>query len=119
VFDGHLQNLFELARYTDDEVISAVKVERLTLSARTVANVLASWSHERNTEAVKTWALFMSSGFIPRASAGERRGADIEYEKNREEAIVDALFRMRELGDAVDGDISPEDLEELIAALTN
>ncbi len=45
-------------------------------------------------------------------------GVDVEFEASHEDALADALARLDELGDSIDGEIGPEEMDALIATLS-
>jgi hypothetical protein len=59
----------------------------------------------------------MRWGYLPSGSTGPIRPLDIEYEPQHEEAIVECLARLDELGDIIDGELRPGEAAELLRAL--
>jgi hypothetical protein len=68
-------------------------------------------------EQAQAWASFVRHGFIEGAS-GPIRPLNIEYDKAADDAIVEVVGRLDQIGDEVDGDLpSPAELAALVASL--
>jgi hypothetical protein len=65
---------------------------------------------------VQRWASFIRRGYFG-SSPAPRRPLDIRYDDSAEQEIVEFVSRLDELGDAVDGTISGEELSKMIGAL--
>ena len=91
--------------------------EPLIATRAAVAEVLRGL-HDGRLEAVdaRRWASFVRHGHGPGLTE-PFRPVDIEYEAEGEDAIVEAIARLTELGDLVDGIIGDEEATELLSAL--
>ena len=65
---------------------------------------------------VQLWAQFVRNGFGP-GPEGPIECIDIEYDIEAEDAIVNALGRMNELGDEIDGVITTAEADKLLSVL--
>jgi hypothetical protein len=63
------------------------------------------------------WASFVRWGALSGSGAASRAEIGVDYELERENAVADAVARLDELGDVVDGTIPPDEIERLIAML--
>lgn len=101
---------------TQEQVVAACAATPFVLTAPAVARVLAGFANGGiSATAAQQWAAFVSRGMLPGAQSGQ--ALDIDYEADAEAAIVEAVVRLDELGDVVDGSLSREEAEQLIAAL--
>lgn len=66
---------------------------------------------------VQSWASFVRRGYVAGGSGGGIRPLDIEYEREFEDGIVEAVGRLDEIGDIIDGEVSPEEALDLIRQL--
>jgi hypothetical protein len=90
----------------------------LTLTAQTVASVLRAYdSGEIAQSDAQQWAELMRWGLVSGQAGDASERFDIEYEEARESAIVEALARLDELGDIIDGELRPGEAAELLRAL--
>jgi len=85
---------------------SAVKHVMLALSRGLIA-----------PEVAQSWASFVRWGYFE-GLGYPSSDFDIEYEAAAERAIVDAISRMDELGDPIDGEIMPDEFRSLLSALS-
>jgi hypothetical protein len=65
---------------------------------------------------IQQWASFVRRGYFGYSAAPIRR-LDIRYDDSAEEEIVEVVSRLDELGDVVDGEISGEELSQMIDTL--
>jgi hypothetical protein len=94
-----------LAGLNGSGVPSSVDTSRFTVTADTVKRLLTALaSNPKDWQDIGRWGHFIRFG-------------GFEYEQGHEEAIETVVCRMEELGDAVDGEITPEEAAELIQAL--
>jgi hypothetical protein len=93
------------------------ELPELTVSAGTLMDVLhALQSGSISPALAKQWASFVRRGYFE-GGHGSIRPLDIIYEPSREDAIVEVIARLDELGDLIDGEISEEELKELLLSL--
>ncbi len=91
-----------------------------TLTAKAVAGVLSALRGGALSERrAQQWATFVRWGILTtdRHPTTIDTGIDVEFESAHEDAIADALARLDELGDSIDGEIGPEEMDALIATL--
>ena len=90
----------------------------LVLRPRAVAVVLSALRRGRITEsAAQAWASFVRRGYLEGGDLAPVRPIRIAYESEYEDAIVEAIARLDELGDEIDGEISPSESTDLELAL--
>ena len=88
------------------------------MSRRSVMAVLQGLSAGSiSGEQAQAWASFVRWGFIE-GGLGLIRPLDIEYDAAAEDAIVEVVGRLDQIGDLIDGDLpGPAELAALIALL--
>lgn len=107
-----LTNQAEIVRVADQ----LHEAER-TLKASAVKKVLTSLlQREISPEQAQSWASFVRWGLI---ATKERpiKAIDIPVQEECEDIILDAISRLDELGDVIDGTVSDPELRELIKVL--
>ena len=108
-------------RFLPEEVVVAMAqgsdLKRLKPSA--VRHVLLSLAEgDVAPDMAQAWASFVRRGYFE-GRGYPSPGFDIEYDESAEMAIADAVGRMDELGDSIDGEIGPDEMRSLIAALAS
>jgi hypothetical protein len=88
-----------------------------TLSGDAVQHVLRQLEREAAPSLVQHWASFMKRGYITGKRAGKITPLDIPYDQAHEDTIVEALTRMDEIGDLIDGELAAGEIAELIERL--
>lgn len=89
------------------------------LTRRAVLRALLDYKNARITDSdLGRWAWFLRAGYFPGTGQGPRSAVQIDDEPEFEEAIVHTIGRFTELGDAVDGTIEPEELDQLARRLS-
>lgn len=89
----------------------------LILTANAVAAVLVALRcGARDEGTVNAWAWFVMRGSVVLQS-GQVVSVDIDWDPAQEEVIGEALHRLSELGDVIDGTIGNEEIDHLIARL--
>jgi hypothetical protein len=68
-------------------------------------------------EQAQGWASFVRRGYIARSGAGSVRPLDIAYEEAWEDAIAEAVSRLDQIGDVVDGDVTAGEIHDLLQLL--
>lgn len=63
---------------------------------------------------VQSWASFVRRGYIEDPNGGPVQPLNIDYEDAWEDAIVEAVSRMDEIGDIIDGEISSHEVRNMI-----
>jgi hypothetical protein len=115
---GDIGAMFALLGATHEALTTAAnQAGPLILRPDDVARVLKALQEGSITRAsAKEWASFVRRGYL-RGGRGPIRPLDIEYDPARELAMVDAIGRMDELGDMIDGTIGADELIQLIRSL--
>jgi hypothetical protein len=117
VLGGDVAALAGLKADSADEALQVTRDLRPCVSAAIVSQVLSAFDREEiSASETQAWASFMQHGnvSIPR---WRFTYVDIEWESAKEKEIAEALARMEELGDLIDGEISHAEAADLIAAL--
>ncbi len=68
-------------------------------------------------DVAQSWASFVCRGYFAGADEQPLQPIDIQYDPAAEEEIVEAVSRLDELGDAIDGAIGSAESEALIRRL--
>jgi len=115
VVAGDLHAFEELLKF--DPVCIDKHIEALpefTLAKHAVRKVLLSLlGAEFNRQVIQQWASFVRHGYFGRMS-GPRGQVSIWYDESAEDPIADAVCRLDELGDEIDGTITSEELTKMI-----
>jgi hypothetical protein len=116
---GDLAAFARLLEQSHDIVRShRAQLTDLTFTGSAVLHVLQMLQHgEASPEFVQRWASFMRRGYIASTGNGPIAPIDIDFEATREQAIADALARLDELGDVVDGEIDDGELGAMMERL--
>lgn len=101
--------------------------EQLSLAQRTVKadavkRVLEDLRNgEIPPEQAQPWASFLRYGYLPGSADPTESVHPIEfpYEASWEDAIVEAIARMEELGDLIDGTLDRDEIQSLLAQLSS
>jgi hypothetical protein len=64
---------------------------------------------------VQQWASFVRLGFTSLRN-GPIKPVDIDYDPKSEDAIVEVVGRLDEIGDLIDGEVTNDEIERLLAA---
>jgi hypothetical protein len=116
--DGDLAAVRVLESLSRAEVETLASDVELVLSARVLAQVIADYDagvalkHD-----VQRWAEFVRWGHLPGPNGPRISDVDIDFEIEAEDAIVEALARLDELGDIIDGELRPGEAAQLRQAL--
>jgi len=93
-------------------------VRTYMVSARAVGDVLSALQRGTGApELVQRWASFIRRGYLAGAHRGPIRPLWIDYEPAVEDDIAHVLSRLDEIGDALDGEVSAQEIDELLALL--
>jgi hypothetical protein len=97
---------------------AAKKASPLLVSRVALVKVLEGWRRDYfSAQDVQRWASFIRRGYVSGRYSGELRPIPIEYDAKDEELIVEVIGRLDEIGDQVDGQIKPHEVEEMLRAL--
>jgi hypothetical protein len=113
---GDTDALKSLERVPQEEIASSANGIELVVDARAVADVLRRLSTQSiDARAAQRWASFVRRGFFEGRSAGKGvKSVRIEYDEVYEDAIAEAISRMDEIGDSIDGNVPDKTETELI-----
>jgi len=104
--------------------IASGSSSEFTLTKRAVSRIIAALQEgEISPSQAQEWASFVRRGYISNAN-GRPSNTDepikpinINYDTNAEEDIAAVISRLDEINDIVDGDISREELRQLLERL--
>ena len=102
---------------------SAIRAARkelaaLAVTAEAVSTVLGQLrAGTVSADRAQRWASFIRRGYLPRPGSEGVRPIAIEFERGAEDEIADAISRLDELGDTIDGTIDEAEFSELLSAL--
>jgi hypothetical protein len=83
-----------------------------------IARAIEGWrAQARSTEALQAWASFVRRGYVAGTQPGPVQPIDIAYEAHHEDLLATVIGRLDELRDAIDGEITAAEADELLAAL--
>jgi hypothetical protein len=117
VISGQLDHLDALRQQDWRDVLRAAASRRLVLQAGAVVRVLRSLGRpETDARLVQAWASFMRRGYFE-GSPPPITPIEIDFDESRDEAIAEAVARLDELGDAVDGTLSAGQAGNLVKRL--
>ena len=106
-----------LADHAELQEVASCRGEPLVISRSAVVAVLAGLRDASiSPQDAQSWASFVRWGHVAPA-VGPIRSLDIEYDPEWELPIADAVSRMDELGDIVDGEITRAEIAILLMDL--
>jgi hypothetical protein len=79
--------------------------------------LLAFQRGDAPAELVNKWAWLIRAGYVPGGS-GPIRPLSIEYDPAAQDLVGDIVGRLTELGDLIDGEIGPQELADMILAVS-
>jgi hypothetical protein len=125
VLAGDASRILELRSASHDRLLTAAEAlgSHLRFGRSTVLRILKDWRVGKITEEqVRWWALLMFVGAFPQewSSTGYRlRGPikEIDIDYSDDDAVNEVVFRLKDLGDAIDGVITPAERDDMVARL--
>jgi hypothetical protein len=107
---GDADTLQSLAQVSQEDLIRSASGTELVVHAEAVAKVLRSLSAESiDAQTAQRWASFVRRGFFEgRRSDKGIKPISIGYEDAYEDAIAEAVSRIDQIGDVIDGDVPDE-----------
>jgi hypothetical protein len=113
---GDTDALPSLARLSQEELIRSASGTELVVHAEAVAKVLLSLSAQSiDAQTAQRWASFVRRGFFEGRSSDEGiKPIPIDYDEAYGDAIADAVSRLDEIGDVIDGDVPDETETEFL-----
>ncbi|MCB1214389.1 MAG: hypothetical protein KDK66_02815 [Deltaproteobacteria bacterium] len=117
VIAGDLSHFDVIQNESHDEVNAASQqIGTLWLNRPSLLRVLIDWEKGKlSQKQVQAWGCLMSCGYIWKN--GSLKEFNIEYDQAHEDAIIEVLARLYELGDIIDGEISAEELQKMKQSL--
>jgi len=96
-----------------------ISAEQRTITVSAVKKVLKALLEKTITPSdANSWA-WLARGGVVRTIEGVAVRVETDYQDDKEEAIAEAVSRLSELGDLVDGTIDDTELKQLIQVLTD
>ena len=116
--NGSTEALTAVGRAPHHELLAASSESPLVLGRDAVAAVLDGMAAGSVSGAdAQAWASFVRWGYI-NPEPGGTRPLSIDYDPTAEDAIVEGVGRLDEIGDLIDGEVpGPDELANLRAAL--
>ena len=110
---GNVSVIGEIQGFTDEELLAATASEQLILSSVAVIKVLKDLADGvLEPQAVQSWASFVRNGIVGPHNYPVHPLL-IEYDSEHEDAIADAVARMDDIGDLIDGVLSNDEIARL------
>jgi hypothetical protein len=117
VLAGDVASMASLREVPQQELAAAADGP-LLLTRDAVVRVLRSYSAgEFSDAAVQSWASFVRRGYVAGGGGQPVHALPIDWEAAHEDAMAEAIERLDELGEPVDGTLREGELDELLAAL--
>lgn len=120
ILSGDVTHMTVLTGHSQTEIVAiknAISTEPLMVTSSAVRRVLQNLlSREIIAEQAQEWASFVRRGYIA-TKEKSIQPISFDYQGDREEEIVEAIARLDELGDIVDGTIDDDELRDLIERL--
>ena len=110
---GDLRYYASLAVAREDAVREAARTcGSLWVTRATVARVLRALIAKRtDPEVIQGWASVVRWGLLWHPAHGMPITVDVAFDSEREEQLIDVVARLDEIGDLVDGIVSPEEAQ--------
>lgn len=114
IVSGDLSELTDnFERKLKEALIKNLPLPTLTLAKHGVLKVIDGLQRGKFPPAlVQKWASFMKRGYIDLSLSNPVSPIEIEYDQESEEEIVEVLSRLDEIGDSIDGEVEPEEIEK-------
>jgi hypothetical protein len=92
--------------------------EELIVRREAMLKVLRLFRRQESTpEHVQRWASFLRRGYVADSHGGLVKPLPIGYEPDVEDAMIEIVARLDEIGDAIDGVVSESELDAMIHRL--
>ena len=118
VLAGGVSDVLELKRFTHNEIQDAARSVHLLVRARALETAVQSWRNgDVSDDAINQWASFIRRGYLTGVPPGPIVPLKIAYEQKCEDAMVEVIARLDELGELIDGTVSQEEKEEMLRHL--
>lgn len=118
LMSGDLTAISRVSSYTEDDFRDVDTSRMLILPATAVARALRSFERGAATEdQARAWAGFVQYGCVDGSRPVPADSLWIEWDPEHEDAVATAVMRLSELGDLIDGEFRPGEIDQLVAAL--
>ena len=118
VLSGDIGAMQKLRSWSSHDLNDLAAASEYELPARAVVRVLEEYDAGMWPQAdVQEWAQLMRWGVLFGPDRSPFPEFVVEYAPDAEDAIIEALARLDELGDIIDGELRPGEAAELCAAL--
>jgi hypothetical protein len=116
LISGDTDTLSSLTRVSQEDLTKSASGTELIVHAEAVAKILRKLSaHSIDAPTAQRWASFVRRGFFEgRRSDKGIEPISISYEDAYEDAIAEAVSRIDQIGDVIDGDVPDGTETELI-----
>lgn len=115
---GDIESFLKLTNIDADALFGAPSSQIFTLRSAGVARVLRQLRAGRiDTNQAQAWASFARRGYFPSRGQSRYWPLEIAYESQCEATIADAVARLDELDDVIDGKISDDEATKILLAL--
>lgn len=119
VLDGDAQAVSSLRQFGHAALHNgAAGAEPLVLTRVATVSVLRGLrAGQFSPPEAQRWASFVTHGYLEGTAGGPIRAIPIDYESAWEDAIVEAVSRLDQIGDLIDGEVSDGDVLDLLMLL--
>lgn len=115
---GDIERQRAVESWTDDELRLAAESRQFTVRTDAVIRVVNGLlSGQISAHDAQRWASFVRRGYVASSPGRGTADVEIEYDPDYDEAIAEAVGRLDELGDIIDGELRPGEADQLLAAL--
>jgi hypothetical protein len=117
--DGDISQVSAVRSVRHADLRRACRDTRYEVTGTAVVKVLRAHAAGDVPESdIQWWASFVRRGYAERMHEGPIRPLSIGYEEAHELGIAEAVGRLDELGDDLDGEMDAEEVRALLRALT-
>lgn len=118
LIDGDISAVDRVACWDESDFADVSRSHGFVVRATGVVTVLQAFQTGRATQQqAQIWGDFAMHGFIPGVVPRPLTSLDVKYDTSNEDAIAIAVMRLSELGDIVDGEFRPGEIDQLVASL--
>ena len=111
VVDGDMADLDEVLATPHGLLERAAAGASLTVGPEALTRIVDALLNGSITpERAQQWASFIRHGSAPQAERSPIRPIDIDYDSECDQLVADVLGRLDEIGDLIDGEVTPDEL---------
>ena len=115
---GNVALISTMRLWSDDEFAGLDRSQKLTLTSRATVRALREFQRGHVTDAqAREWAEFMQRGCFDGSNPLPTESLWIEWDPDREDEVATAVMRLTDLGDIIDGEFRPGEIDQLVALL--